>query len=358
MRKNVEDEELQKIVRILTKSVSLKLNNLWPKKFGYDLGTKAVEFVEGGKCIKGAQPFVESLRDELSGIKHKGRSIKEVDDYEIMFGEDITCVLYTLYIAWYYTRNVVDIDLEFQKELDHGAKDGAQLRLSRDMFERLLGQPIVFPIRYYEPSDDPNSPSYHFCLVGAVSDQDGRLSVYGAIIHYMENFGDGISIPKNFEMVVPLRLAYFDQGEEYIAFRECESRVKNYEENLEVGNEVVITILSSTIYSLCDNDETSLWRSTRYEPAIRKVKKGVKMFPPEQVNLMRVGQDFGDEIRKFYREYPVGKTVTLQSNSNRTVRPHIRRGHWHLYWFGNRSQPDLMYTKLLWISPTFVHSHE
>ena len=77
MRKNVEDEELQKIVRILTKSVSLKLNNLWPKKFGYDLGTKAVEFVEGGKCIKGAQPFVESLRDELSGIKHKGRSIKE-----------------------------------------------------------------------------------------------------------------------------------------------------------------------------------------------------------------------------------------------------------------------------------------
>lgn len=54
MRKNVEDEELQKIVRILTKSVSLKLNNLWPKKFGYDLGTKAVEFVEGGKCIKGA----------------------------------------------------------------------------------------------------------------------------------------------------------------------------------------------------------------------------------------------------------------------------------------------------------------
>ena len=89
MRKNVEDEELQKIVRILTKSVSLKLNNLWPKKFGYDLGTKAVEFVEGGKCIKGAQPFVESLRDELSGIKHKGRSIKEVDDYEIMFGEDI-----------------------------------------------------------------------------------------------------------------------------------------------------------------------------------------------------------------------------------------------------------------------------
>ena len=85
MRKNVEDEELQKIVRILTKSVSLKLNNLWPKKFGYDLGTKAVEFVEGGKCIKGAQPFVESLRDELSGIKHKGRSIKEVDDYEIMF---------------------------------------------------------------------------------------------------------------------------------------------------------------------------------------------------------------------------------------------------------------------------------
>ena len=82
------------------------------------------------------------------------------------------------------------------------------------------------------------------------------------------------------------------------------------------------------------------------------------MFPPEQVNLMRVGQDFGDEIRKFYREYPVGKTVTLQSNSNRTVRPHIRRGHWHLYWFGNRSQPDLMCTKLLWISPTFVHSHE
>ena len=130
MRKNVEDEELQKIVRILTKSVSFKLNNLWPKKFGYDLGTKAVEFVEGGKCIKGAQPFVESFRDELSSIKQKGRSIKEVDDYEIMFGEDITCALYTLYIAWYYTRNIVDIDQDFQKELDRGTKDGAQLRLT------------------------------------------------------------------------------------------------------------------------------------------------------------------------------------------------------------------------------------
>lgn len=64
MRKNVEDEELQKIVRILTKSVSFKLNNLWPKKFGYDLGTKAVEFVEGGKCIKGLSHSLN--RSEMS----------------------------------------------------------------------------------------------------------------------------------------------------------------------------------------------------------------------------------------------------------------------------------------------------
>lgn len=35
------------------------------------------------------------------------------------------------------------------------------------------------------------------------------------------------------------------------------------------------------------------------------------MFPPEQANLMRVGQDFGDEIRKFYREYPVGKNGNI-----------------------------------------------
>lgn len=53
MRKNVEDEELQKIVRILTKSVSLKLNNLWPKKFGYDLGTKAVEFSRVESVLRG-----------------------------------------------------------------------------------------------------------------------------------------------------------------------------------------------------------------------------------------------------------------------------------------------------------------
>lgn len=61
----------------------------------------------------------------------------------------------------------------------------------------------------------------------------------------------------------------------------------------------------------------------------KKNKKTGAFIPPEKPLIYDVGARLGGEIRKKRDEIEHGL-----NSGTRTVRPHIRRGHWHGYWKG------------------------
>ena len=81
-------------------------------------------------------------------------------------------------------------------------------------------------------------------------------------------------------------------------------------------------------------------------PALKKTKQGWKLFPPEKITIRTVGVAIGEQLRNAGTGDPTGKTV----------RTHLRRGHWHGYWTGPRTgERKFVYH---WISPLVVRGSQ
>lgn len=80
-------------------------------------------------------------------------------------------------------------------------------------------------------------------------------------------------------------------------------------------------------------------------PAKRRSKTAHK-----QTTVLDVGFDVGPKLL-------AARRADAEANSDgegagRTVRPHLRRAHWHTYWTGPRSEPS---PEVRWIHPVTVH---
>lgn len=85
-------------------------------------------------------------------------------------------------------------------------------------------------------------------------------------------------------------------------------------------------------------------------PAIKRPRRRPEtIFPPERPRFMPLGEEFGNLIRE-HREREVASGHTIHG----TVRPHIRRAHWHTFLMGAGREKRI----LKWLPPTFVKSAE
>lgn len=82
----------------------------------------------------------------------------------------------------------------------------------------------------------------------------------------------------------------------------------------------------------------------------RSKLKGLRLYAANRVHVSILGKKFGDEMRAWK-----ARTSSQADDPHRTVRPHIRRAHWHTYLYGPRSAEERE-RKVLWIPPVFVHS--
>lgn len=82
-------------------------------------------------------------------------------------------------------------------------------------------------------------------------------------------------------------------------------------------------------------------------PTPKNTKRGNRFFPPNKPNVWNVGVRLGAALRTA-RESSESQCL----NSGGTVRPHIRRAHWHGYWHGQRNANRDF--KLKWIPPIAV----
>lgn len=87
--------------------------------------------------------------------------------------------------------------------------------------------------------------------------------------------------------------------------------------------------LLSLILYLC-SDEPEVDDSKQpgkgvHKPCLTKTRNGFKLFPPDRPRIWSVGTETGVKLREFTRS---------SRAEGHTVRPHIRRPHWHGYWTG------------------------
>lgn len=100
----------------------------------------------------------------------------------------------------------------------------------------------------------------------------------------------------------------------------------------------IFPMLINILLYLCsyepDIRETTV--SKRQRADAKKAKKDKKDYP-EQVYV--VGERFGAAFRKWTKD-SVGVNHESTSDGSRKVKPHIRRAHWHRYWYGKRNSPN------------------
>ena len=77
-------------------------------------------------------------------------------------------------------------------------------------------------------------------------------------------------------------------------------------------------------------------RITETRPGVSAPKKTKKGWAARQgLQIWNVGVRIGATIREYLQ-----KTGQDECASGRTLRPHIRRAHWHGYWTGPRNDPE------------------
>lgn len=87
-------------------------------------------------------------------------------------------------------------------------------------------------------------------------------------------------------------------------------------------------------------------------PQPRKTKKGWRLFPPDKPRHWTVGEVLGEELRE-----AVKKAAEAEFKSTgRTVRPHLRKAHWHGFWKGRGEEAKRFVTK--WLPPIPVNPGE
>lgn len=126
-------------------------------------------------------------------------------------------------------------------------------------------------------------------------------------------------------------------------------------------HEQVRPMLSLLLYLCSVNAEIGTGTKRPIRPQPVKTKEGPRMFPPDRPTTWDVGCRLGAVLRhaKQKPEVPQEEVATPadQSDVDPRVSPraHIRRAHWHTYWFGPRDEPEKRSVKLRWLPPVAVN---
>jgi len=112
-------------------------------------------------------------------------------------------------------------------------------------------------------------------------------------------------------------------------------------------------LVSLLLYICSVNSEIGEGDRRPVRPRSKKTKKGVRIFPPNQVTTWDVGIRMGAALRRA-KEASEAKEDTETTMQRPGPKPHVRRAHWHGYWTGPRNDPENRKFALLWLHPILV----
>lgn len=82
-------------------------------------------------------------------------------------------------------------------------------------------------------------------------------------------------------------------------------------------------------------------------PQAKKTKQGWRVFPAPRASLRNLGASIAQRLEK-----AVAERKAHESRMGGTVRPHLRRAHWHGYWMGPKKDGQIFDVR--WLPPILV----
>ena len=264
-------------------------------------------------------------------------------------------------IPWRYSRSIYRFDPDVYRELVETSFSGdipqeVLLRLPEWSVFVEMQEESVFG---FFASLDYASPEraellFVFCIEGRLTPFNIRLSsgtIENSFAQTLKEFealvGDNNELKADYTKVLGPNSSHvkFDGGVDGVR--------KELTEVLGEDLSLVKKALSLILYICSDEAEIRDRDAPDWEPGYPRPKmtKGQeRLFPADRNRIVDVGRELGAMLRDdAAKSEPCAPT-------GRTVRPHLRRGHWHGFWTGPRKENrDQQKFVLKWLPPLFVH---
>lgn len=223
--------------------------------------------------------------------------------------------------------------------------DDSELMISLEQCCKFLGSPVLIP--FEKPYHDDGADILG-CIVGFATDDPIDFNGLNSFV-FLPVFIDSETELPNFSV----GLARFNTRDKKQALH-LRDLIGSVAEALDddgiLGFSLYQKELTSKLaYLLTETPDVNRCMSVS-APAIKRPRRRPEtIFPPERPRFMPLGEEFGNLIRE-HREREVASGHTIHG----TVRPHIRRAHWHTFLMGAGREKRI----LKWLPPTFVKSAE
>lgn len=287
----------------------------------------------GERLIVGAQPLV---LPPIPGFKEAMERLPEEDRY-IQISSGVVLV------GWWYTKTVAQFDLDMLGELFD--TDDSELMVSLEQCCKFLGSPVLIP--FEKPYHDDGADILG-CIVGFATDDPIGFNGLNSFV-FLPVFMDPETELPNFAV----GLARFNTRDkkQALPLRDLIGSVAEAQDDGSIpGFSLYRKELTAKLaYLLTETPDVNRCMSVSSPTIKRPRRRPETIFPPERPRFMPLGEEFGNLIRQYRgREAASGHTI------HGTVRPHIRRAHWHTFLMGAGREKRI----LKWLPPTFVKSAE
>jgi hypothetical protein len=114
---------------------------------------------------------------------------------------------------------------------------------------------------------------------------------------------------------------------------------------------LLLALLNATLF-LCQ-EEPDLSDTPRQRPPARAKLKLLQT--PRTLRVIQTGWRWGAALRQYQAQQAV-RAGTEGPPTGRSVQPHVRRAHWHLFWTGegSRKDPSKAVPRIKWVGATLV----
>lgn len=264
-------------------------------------------------CLLPLQTSLEIIT-ELADIKTR----------EQLFGGISYANLLTMIGQWRLTKDIIRFD---EALLDEICKTDFSGNLPTDVFYRMPAYCT------YVEMLTPEYLGFFFALEKSAKDKDSELRVWW------------VDRDKNIIMT-PIHLGDWTLETAMNRAKEYARRFLPMMDKEElVFEEVYLNRAINIILYLCStNAEYSRSGERPGRPTIWRTKKGLRFFEADKPKIWRVGEATGQKLRE-------QRTVTQKSRY--TLKPHMRRAHWHGFWSGPKNAEKRDFN-IKWLPPIFV----
>ena len=181
------------------------------------------------------------------------------------------------------------------------------------------------------------------------------LSEKGRLLPVVLQFGDG-NLETAIQRVIDSDIKQGLITKEIVAYIED---TQDKEQNMRAITQAVNLLLYVCAYGFPNRPRNKSGEFQPHRPTMVKTKKGWRLFPAQRITYHDMGEDIGNAIR----EYKARPQADSESRTHASPRPHVRRAHWHGFWYGGKKMledgtlPERRFS-LKWLPPIPVAMKE